>query len=114
MSSLPPQSTTYTGLPIKEPLNEAFVGKRLNELRTPAFVIDRSVFARNCARMHDRAAQWGCDFRAHVKTHKASEIKSLFHRFCTYLRSLFVRHRKERDYNFSPRLIRLNRWSFRL
>ncbi|QRV75431.1 D-serine dehydratase [Ceratobasidium sp. AG-Ba] len=43
------------------------------QLRTPALVIDRSTFADNCARMHDRAARLGTQFRAHVKTHKTSE-----------------------------------------
>lgn len=54
----------------KDALINEFVGKGLNELRTPALVIDRSVFASNCARMHEKAREWGAGFRAHLKTHK--------------------------------------------
>ena len=35
-------------------------------------VIDRSIFAQNCARMHEKAARWGASFRAHLKTHKVN------------------------------------------
>jgi hypothetical protein len=44
---LPPQSRTpwqLNPLPDKAALNEAFVGMPLSELRTPALIIDRSVF----------------------------------------------------------------------
>lgn len=57
-------------LPQKDALVKEFVGKPLEALRTPAFVIDRAIFAKNCARMHENARQWGAGFRAHVKTHK--------------------------------------------
>lgn len=57
-------------LPKKDELVKEFVGKPLESLRTPAFVIDRAVFAKNCARMHENAQQWGAGFRAHLKTHK--------------------------------------------
>ncbi|KAG8726123.1 hypothetical protein FRC12_023681 [Ceratobasidium sp. 428] len=73
---LPPQTLTpyaYTNLPDKTALIAEFQGKNLNQLRTPAMVIDRSTFADNCARMHDRAAHLGTLFRAHVKTHKTVE-----------------------------------------
>ncbi|KDQ63585.1 hypothetical protein JAAARDRAFT_118999 [Jaapia argillacea MUCL 33604] len=36
-------------------------------------VIDRTVFAQNCAKMHDNAREWGASFRAHVKSHKTVE-----------------------------------------
>ncbi|TFY79655.1 hypothetical protein EWM64_g4354 [Hericium alpestre] len=74
--SLSEQTTTpyqLLSLPQKDALAKEFVGKPLNELRTPAFVIDRSIFAQNCARMHQKAADWGAGFRAHVKTHKTAE-----------------------------------------
>ena len=35
----------------KDALAKEFVGKNLRELRTPALVIDRSVFASNCFRL---------------------------------------------------------------
>ncbi|KAI0032750.1 putative serine dehydratase domain-containing protein [Vararia minispora EC-137] len=71
-------SQTFTphqllSLPQKDVLVKEFVGKSLNELRTPAFVLDRAIFASNCARMHAKARQWGASFRAHLKTHKTAE-----------------------------------------
>jgi len=69
------QTQTYhqlTSLPSKSALVDQFVGKPLNGLRTPAFVIDRGVFASNCANMHQKAKDWGASFRAHLKTHKVS------------------------------------------
>jgi len=59
--------------PQKVDLVREFLGKNLDELRTPAMVIDRAVFASNCARMHEKARQWGAGFRAHLKTHKTAE-----------------------------------------
>jgi hypothetical protein len=56
--------------PDKKALVEEYVGKPLQALRTPAFVIDRSIFAQNCARMHENARNWRAGFRAHIKTHK--------------------------------------------
>ncbi|KAH9044455.1 putative serine dehydratase domain-containing protein [Lactarius pseudohatsudake] len=50
-----------------------FTGKRLRELRTPALVIDRAVFAKNCDKMHANATGYGAEFRAHLKTHKTVE-----------------------------------------
>lgn len=73
MPSIPLQTKTPHDLillPQKSALVSTFKGQPLNALRTPAVVIDRAVFAKNCARMHDNAKQWGAAFRAHVKTHK--------------------------------------------
>ncbi|KAL1671351.1 putative serine dehydratase domain-containing protein [Schizophyllum commune] len=64
-------------LPDKERLVAEYGGKRLNEVRTPAFVIDRKVFADNCAKMHTRAKDWDASFRAHLKTHKTAEGSKL-------------------------------------
>jgi D-serine ammonia-lyase len=49
---------------------QEFRGKPLSSLRTPAVIVDRAVFAQNCAKMHQNAKEWGASFRAHVKTHK--------------------------------------------
>ncbi|EJD04107.1 uncharacterized protein FOMMEDRAFT_140172 [Fomitiporia mediterranea MF3/22] len=73
---LPPQSRTpvdLLSLPSKKALCEEFVGKPLSDLRTPALVVDRAVFTRNCARMLGTAHEWGADFRAHLKSHKTAE-----------------------------------------
>ena len=71
MASSPFQTKTYQGLVQKDELVKAFVGKSIESLRTPALVIDRSLFAQNCVRMHQKAIEWGAGFRAHLKTHKA-------------------------------------------
>ncbi|KAF5313039.1 hypothetical protein D9619_003555 [Psilocybe cf. subviscida] len=63
--------------PSKDRLLDAFKGKSLDELRTPAFIIDRNVFAQNCANMHSKAREWGVTFRAHLKTHKTAEGATL-------------------------------------
>ncbi|KAF8971342.1 hypothetical protein BDZ97DRAFT_1786008 [Flammula alnicola] len=59
--------------PSKTQLVDAFLGKSLDELRTPAMIIDRKLFAQNCASMHRKAREWGAPFRAHLKTHKTAE-----------------------------------------
>ena len=67
------QTTTFihfTGHPQKSALVAGFAEKHLRQLRTPAFVVDRHVFSKNCARMHANAAGYGAAFRAHLKTHK--------------------------------------------
>jgi hypothetical protein len=56
--------------PSKDALVREFVGRSLDALRTPAMIIDRKVFADNCAAMHAKAKEWGTGFRAHLKTHK--------------------------------------------
>ena len=57
-------------LPSKKTLCDEFVGRPLADLRTPALVVDRAAFAKNCARMLETAQGWGARFRAHLKTHK--------------------------------------------
>ena len=67
------QTTTpfdLLGGPDKDKLVAAFKGKPLNALRTPALVVDRAVFRKNCELMHENAKEWGDVFRAHVKSHK--------------------------------------------
>ncbi|KIJ21784.1 hypothetical protein PAXINDRAFT_65301 [Paxillus involutus ATCC 200175] len=59
--------------PNKEALVNEFAGKPLDELRTPALVVDRAAFKDNCAKMHQNAKDWGASFRAHLKTHKTVE-----------------------------------------
>ncbi|KAG2072611.1 hypothetical protein BDR04DRAFT_1230350 [Suillus decipiens] len=59
--------------PNKDALVAEFVGKPLNALRTPAFVVDRAVFADNCKKMHENVRNWGATFRGHLKTHKTIE-----------------------------------------
>ncbi|KAJ3883378.1 putative serine dehydratase domain-containing protein [Lentinula edodes] len=63
----------FATLPSKSKLVGHFVGKGLDELRTPAMIINRKVFAENCAAMHSKAREWGTAFRGHLKTHKTVE-----------------------------------------
>src|SRR5215210_9107352 len=51
----------------------------LDELTTPAFLIERSVLQRNCERMRGKARDSGVAFRPHVKTHKSVEIGRIQH-----------------------------------
>jgi hypothetical protein len=52
MSSLIQTKTPYglANLPQKDALTKAFVGQPLEALRTPAMVIDRTLFQQNCVR----------------------------------------------------------------
>ena len=56
--------------PSKSRLEEAFVGKNLREVPTPAAVVDRTVVRRNCDQMLKACEALQVDFRPHVKTHK--------------------------------------------
>jgi len=61
------------GQPDKQSLKDEFVGRPIDSLPTPAMVIDRATFAKNCAKMHQNAKDFGASFRAHLKTHKTVE-----------------------------------------
>jgi hypothetical protein len=61
----------YDG-PLKDSLLATFGQKSLRSVRTPALVIDRAIFARNCAKMHENAEHLGAQFRPHLKSHKVS------------------------------------------
>ncbi|WWC88957.1 uncharacterized protein L201_003872 [Kwoniella dendrophila CBS 6074] len=65
--------TLLYALPNKKSLQDEFVGKDLSQLRTPALVVDRSKFKRNCETVTSEAKKRGMGFRAHVKTHKTTE-----------------------------------------
>ncbi|KAJ3524613.1 hypothetical protein NMY22_g10919 [Coprinellus aureogranulatus] len=58
---------------LKEKLKADYVGRTLDDVPTPAFVIDRGIFEENCAAMIRKAKEWGAGFRAHLKTHKTAE-----------------------------------------
>lgn len=63
----------YTSIADKANLLDAFVGKRVSEIPTPSFVVDRATFKKNCDKMLLNAKHLKADFRAHVKTHKSVE-----------------------------------------
>jgi hypothetical protein len=50
-----------------------YLYQKLDNVPTPAMVIDKTVFERNCKRMKQRREALGWEFRTHVKTHKTSE-----------------------------------------
>ena len=51
----------------------------LDQIATPAFVVDHDGFRSNCDRMRNKAAASGVRFRPHVKTHKTVEGALLQH-----------------------------------
>lgn len=96
---LPPSQTRtpihLAGHPQKSALVAEFAGKHLQELRTPALVIDRHVFSKNCAKMHANAAGYGAAFRAHLKTHKVidrSEPVIQYDQRASYMPPVFLHH----------------------
>lgn len=54
----------------KDDLRKEFVGKSLNEVATPAAVLDLSKIKSNCNRMLEAVEMLGFGWRAHIKTHK--------------------------------------------
>jgi D-serine deaminase-like pyridoxal phosphate-dependent protein len=51
----------------------------MNNLTTPAFLVDRTIVQRNCERMRTRALDSATAFRPHVKTHKTEQIARMQH-----------------------------------
>jgi D-serine deaminase-like pyridoxal phosphate-dependent protein len=64
-------------LPPSDALRKALVGQTLQDMPTPAAIIDLSKARRNCSLMLDSIKKLGVKFRAHVKTHKTSELTRL-------------------------------------
>ncbi|GJJ13883.1 hypothetical protein Clacol_008140 [Clathrus columnatus] len=76
-TTLPTQSFSYLSdnVPSKVKLVEAFKERSLDSLRTPAAIIDRGIFARNCAVMYDAVKSWNADFRAHTREGTALQLQ---------------------------------------
>ena len=51
----------------------------LSQVSTPAFLVDRTIVARNCDRMREKAAASEVIFRPHAKTHKTIEVARMQH-----------------------------------
>lgn len=47
-----------------------YVGQRLEDLPTPAVILDRAIIRRNCNAMLQVCSELGVGFRPHVKSHK--------------------------------------------
>ena len=60
----------------REKLLPLFVGKDLLEIPTPAAILDLAILKQNCEDMLNAIASFSKDigFRAHIKTHKTSEL----------------------------------------
>ncbi|KAL8766427.1 MAG: hypothetical protein Q9209_006803 [Squamulea sp. 1 TL-2023] len=66
----------YPSASVKE-LQEAFVGKQLQNVSVPAAIIDRAIVRRNCSQMLRACDALQVAFRPHVKTHKTVEVTRL-------------------------------------
>src|SRR5690349_24966791 len=51
-----------------------WIGKRKDDLPTPALLLDLDAFEFNLKTMADHCRQSGCGFRPHAKTHKCVEV----------------------------------------
>jgi D-serine ammonia-lyase len=58
-------------------LASQYVGARLQDLPTPAVVLDRSKIKKNCAAMLQVCQKLNVGFRAHVKSHKTLALSKL-------------------------------------
>ena len=52
----------------------AKIGDRIDDIHTPALLVDLDAFERNVSRMADSAKAMGVRLRAHAKTHKSADI----------------------------------------
>ncbi|TVY32368.1 D-serine dehydratase, partial [Lachnellula subtilissima] len=64
-------------LPSKETLVKEFVGKSIKDVATPAAVLDLQKLKNNCSRMLEAVESLDCGWRAHIKTHKTTELTKL-------------------------------------
>lgn len=58
-------------------LVKSYVGKRLSDIPTPAFLVDKEIVVRNCQNMLKKCLEVGIKLRPHVKTHKTEEAALL-------------------------------------
>lgn len=56
---------------------EGYIGKPIDELPTPAVIIDRFKVESNIEQMAKTVSDWQCLFRAHIKTHKTKQGTAL-------------------------------------
>jgi len=63
--------------PSEAALKLHYIGRKIQDVQTPAAIIDAAVVRRNCKLMLESCAQLGVGFRAHVKTHKTTQLAKL-------------------------------------
>ncbi|EME77926.1 uncharacterized protein MYCFIDRAFT_57428 [Pseudocercospora fijiensis CIRAD86] len=54
-----------------------YIGKHVKDIQAPAAILDAAVIRRNCKLMLDTVEKLQVGFRAHVKTHKTTELTEL-------------------------------------
>ncbi|KAE9964116.1 hypothetical protein BLS_008638 [Venturia inaequalis] len=64
-------------IPSSAALKAQYVGQKLKDIQAPAAIIDLAVVKKNCNLMLEAAESLKVQFRAHVKTHKTSELAQL-------------------------------------
>ena len=67
---------TLLSLPDKKALADKYVGSKLGELRTPALIVDRTLFTQNCERMAGKVKEKEMKFRVHVKSRYSTDLRS--------------------------------------
>ncbi|KAF5858747.1 hypothetical protein ETB97_003856, partial [Aspergillus alliaceus] len=77
MAPLIPTAIPQRPLPAKESLLQFYLHKTLTEIPKPAAILDRAIITRHCTSMHKTIQTLGVDFRAHVKSHKTTELARL-------------------------------------
>ncbi|ATZ50015.1 Bcdsd1 [Botrytis cinerea B05.10] len=70
-------STSLTSSASKEDLVKEYVGKSLHDVSCPAVVLDLSILRKNCTGMLEAVNSLDCGWRAHIKTHKTTELTRL-------------------------------------
>ncbi|KAK4612812.1 D-serine dehydratase [Fulvia fulva] len=63
--------------PSEASLKLHFLGQKIKDVQAPAAIVNAAVVRRNCRLMLETAEKLGVSFRAHVKTHKTTEISEL-------------------------------------
>ncbi|KAI9039774.1 uncharacterized protein KD926_009117 [Aspergillus affinis] len=66
---------SYT--PSEDELRQIYVGKDITDVAKPCAVLDAAIIRRNCAKMIHAVKALDIGFRAHVKTHKTTQITKL-------------------------------------
>jgi hypothetical protein len=64
-------------LPSASSLTSQFLDRRVQDLPTPAVVLDRSKLQRHCSAMLSVCATLSLQFRAHVKSHKTLQLAAM-------------------------------------
>ncbi|KAL1843499.1 hypothetical protein VTJ49DRAFT_1370 [Mycothermus thermophilus] len=62
---------------LKQQLRDRFVGKTLYEVPTPSVVLDLAKLEKNCEHMLNATQRRGLRWRAHIKSHKTTELTRL-------------------------------------